>query len=154
MRSELEASVRQRGFPPEHFRAVRLTQYAAILASILTTFTTQRADRPPERWLWTVLKGHLDSHQLTPEDQSADPPVWLHSLVEPESAVWLVLEDWTGTKRQEPFWVFEGTARAAAAAVAEVPFCEYYVVHRRFSWLLCENHHGVLITTAGLPLSL
>ncbi|GAA0498846.1 hypothetical protein GCM10008937_02540 [Deinococcus depolymerans] len=65
--------------------------------------------------------------------------------------MWLVLEDWTGTKRQDPFWLSEGTARAAAAAVAEVPFCEYYVVHRNFRWLLCENHHGVLITTAGLP---
>jgi hypothetical protein len=64
----------------------------------------------------------------------------------PEESLWLVAED-----DQLPFYpVYETTAGAAEAVIGECYGFEYYLIPKDLSWIVCENHHDVVIA-AGTP---
>lgn len=138
MRAEVQAALREAGLPPGALVPVRATRYRAVLDRVLDTFTTGGRWTGDRRPLWTELKGHVVSAQV------GDGPSTVALLIPGPDAVWLLLEDWAGTKAEGHSWVFEGEARAAAAVLGQLFHVEYAVVARDCSWLLCENHHGVM----------
>jgi hypothetical protein len=55
--------------------------------------------------------------------------------------VWFIAED-----DQMPFYpVYEATPEAIQAVIGECYGFEYYLVAQDLRWLICENHHDVLI---------
>lgn len=57
-----------------------------------------------------------------------------------EQATWFVVE----ADSAPNFAVFATTVLTARRVIAECGFFEYYVVAQDLSWLVCENHHGIL----------
>jgi hypothetical protein len=48
-------------------------------------------------------------------------------------------------ERQRTFWLYEGRINAIISILKELSFEEYYIVSKKLEWILCENHHNLLI---------
>jgi hypothetical protein len=43
------------------------------------------------------------------------------------------------------FWLYESRINPVCAVLSECPAFEYYILPRKMDWLLCENHHNLII---------
>jgi hypothetical protein len=66
--------------------------------------------------------------------------------------VWFVAEARSPSKKNGNFWLYESTMETIAPVLQRVQPFEYYVVSKKFEWLVCENHHGQLIAS-GEPMA-
>ncbi|GGK24425.1 hypothetical protein GCM10008955_17520 [Deinococcus malanensis] len=138
MRAHVREALQDAGLSHSDLVPVRLTRYQAVLERVLETFTTFGVRGENRLWLWEGFKG---SRVSTPVE---DGPSVMAQLLAPHDLVWLLLEDWEGTKKRGNYWVFEGEVQSVTAVLKHLFHVEYYVVDREFAWLLCENHHGVM----------
>lgn len=106
---------------------------------MLETFTTLGPGGKDHLWLWEQFKEPSFALRVHPGHDL------LLRLISPEERVWFITEDWDGAKKDDNFWVFEGEAGAVQAVLEELPLFEYDVVDQNCAWLLCENHHNLLI---------
>lgn len=91
-------------------------------------------------WLWERFKYETHSLQLTVPAHTI-----LHHLVPIDEAVWLMAYDGSS------FYFYEGLVTAIERIIPELTYImdEYYIVSKKLDWLLCENHHDVLIGTGS-----
>lgn len=80
-----------------------------------------------------------------------DPVKTLEQLIPASESVWFIAEA-RGKKHVGNFWLYEGEVSAICAVLRECPAFEYYVVEKKMRWLVCENHHNVLIAS-GEPMA-
>lgn len=138
-RADIEATVEVLNFSVNDFSLVSLHEYEQILVSILDQFTTLgKKGLNNSRW-WESFKEPYTSIHLS------YAPGILQKLVPPKETVWFVAEDWRGTKQHSNFWLYESTVDVIAKLLGEMHGFEYYIVSKKFEWLLGEDHHGVLI---------
>jgi hypothetical protein len=71
-------------------------------------------------------------------------------ILTPADRYWFVAKSATPAKKESEFWLYEATGRAILQNLSEAHFHEYYIVEKKMSWLLCENHHGVIIACGDL----
>jgi hypothetical protein len=109
-----------------------------LLDRVLESFTTRGLGNRNLRCLWEDLS---DPHSFV--DGPHDLGVLL-TFGPAETPVWLIVEDFGGTKEGTPFWIFEATLAAAVATLKNHHLLEFYVVSRSLTWLVGENHHDVL----------
>lgn len=141
MRADIATAMEALQLPPEDMVTVRSTRYSAVLSRILETFTVYGAQGRDHPWLWEGFKGeHYAVYLDAPEGYR-----WLPRLLPPDERVWLLTEDWERRKRDGHYWVFEGRVGTIEAVLGELFAFEYYIVDKKFEWLLCKNHHNVLI---------
>jgi hypothetical protein len=138
-RAEIEEAVQELGLLPSDFRALGVYEYENILISIIDRFTTLGRKGVNEIWLWNSFKEPRSSMQLD------YPTAVLREFVPLEETVWFVAEDWNRHKRHGNYWLYEGKITAIVDLLGEMHGFEYYVVSKKFEWLLCENHHGILM---------
>jgi len=60
---------------------------------------------------------------------------------DPNDVVWFIVEDDSLAR----YPVFEGSVSTICAVIGECFAFEYYLVSKAFDWLVCENHHDVII---------
>ena len=137
-RADIEEAVKAANLSANTFKLVNLHEYEPILVSILERFTTLGKKGVNYSWWGSLKEPHASIHV-------AYPPGILQELVPPQERVWFVAEDWQRTKRRGNFWLYEGTVAAIAELLGEMHGFEYYIVSKKFKWLLGEDHHGVLI---------
>lgn len=137
-RADIEEAVKALRLSANTFRLVNLHEYEPSLVSILERFTTLGKKGVNYSWWGSLKEPHVSIHV-------AYPPGVLQKLVPPQERVWFVAEDWRGTKRHGNFWLYEGTVAAIVKLLGEMYGFEYYIVSKKFEWLLGEDHHGVLI---------
>jgi len=98
-----------------------------------------RIDHPTNRpiWLWEYFK--LDTSSLVIEY----PFSQLKELVDPEEEVWFFVN---GDK--DKFWFYQGKITAIMKVILESSYIdEIYLASKKYDWLICINHHDVLIAT-------
>lgn len=143
----LLAAAREIGLAQRDFHQLPGSRALPLLDQIFDTFTVGGRDGRSRQWLWNELRspcGFLQGrHDLR----------LLNRLGTPNTAVWLVAEDFSSTKRATPFWMFEATLSAAAATLANHHLLEFYVVSRPMTWLCGENHHDVWFAAGDHALS-
>lgn len=54
---------------------------------------------------------------------------------------WFIVE----SQASSPYPVYEASPEEVSSILGECSFFEYYIVSKDLSWLVCENHHGVVI---------
>jgi len=99
-----------------------------------------RLDHPTTRprWLWEHLRAGAVG--LVCEDE---PHTLLTSLVDPEETVWLMLDETVNFG--DKFWFYQGTPHAIRSILTECYYLdEVYLISRKYTWLLCVNHHDVV----------
>ena len=140
MRTDLIHAATQAGVTARfHLRGPH--RHESIFCQILESFTVLGPRGIPRTWWWEHLKGA--SVSVNVEDGVAT----LQQLLPADLPVWLVVEDFPSTGNQKSkgyHWLIETDADAAMRVLKELPYIEYYLVDRKFAWLLCEDHHGVL----------
>ena len=108
-----------------------------LLDRVFDTFTKEGRGGRMRHWLWNDLRKPC-FFSAGPHDLDT-----LLTLGNPSFQVWLVVEDFCGTKRNAPYWIFEATLGAALETLQNHHLLEFHVVSRDFTWLVGENHHGV-----------
>ncbi|WP_035615508.1 DUF6756 family protein [Haloferula sp. BvORR071] len=119
--------------PAIEFRFCRVGQYEAVLDSIAERFLSRGRYDLSRIWLWEAFDQITESY--VPADVFAEWRKRLH----PEESYWFLASDEDGK-----YWVAEGTGSAIPEILRETPPFEYYIIDRKMSWILCENHHGTL----------
>ncbi|GJM70089.1 hypothetical protein HMSSN036_23050 [Paenibacillus macerans] len=64
-----------------------------------------------------------------------------------EKEVYFVVEDYKGKH-----WFYEGVTRVVIENIIPelAHINEYYLISKKFDWILCENHHNVLSVSGGV----
>ena len=139
MRDTIEAARKALGISPADCCLVSPHRHLDITEQIARQFTTLPQHPLKRRWWWESFKEPNRSVQL-PEPLST-----VADLLGPNESYWFVAEAWEAGKKESSFWLYEMSGRAIPLILRETHFFEYYIVDRKMTWLLCENHHGVLI---------
>ena len=113
---------------------VRLNQWQWILEKIANTFLSHGKLSIKRVWLWDSLKEPYESYQ--PDDALSE----LGGLLNASESYWFIASDEAGK-----YWVLEGTGSAVITLLEKSRCFEYYVTNKEISWLICENHHNVMI---------
>jgi hypothetical protein len=132
IRQDIDAAIQSLQITPDLFRPLSDAESAQVVRQVLDKFVggVQRT------WWWEALgpgavSRHVqDGFKLVAEIVPA-----------PDEIVWFIAED----DDNSGFPVYEATPRAAQQVIGECAYFEYYLVAKDMSWLLCENHHDVLI---------
>jgi hypothetical protein len=131
LKHELLQTATTLGLPTTSFRAVGITEWEPIMKRIEDKFVSARYDKL--LWWWNgYLKGPVYSVLLPGWPADALP-----KLIPLHEQVWFIAED-------DKFWLFEGNVESIQKVLAESHAFEYYIVSKKYEWLLCENHHDVL----------
>jgi hypothetical protein len=130
--TQINAAVKALGLPLCACRPLLEAEAKAIYGQALHHFVAG-GDR---RWWWEAFIGVCVSRKC------ADGWQRLAELTpDPNSLVWFVVED-----VESPFCpVYEATPWAIEKIIGECSAFEYYLVAKDMRWLLCENHHNILI---------
>ena len=110
-----------------------------ILLTILDRFTTLGDRGLTEYCDWDSLKEPKYSVRVE------HAPAALGKIVPPDEPVWFVAEDWYRTKPHDIFWLYEGKIGTISELLDEMYEFRYYVISKRYDWLICENPQDRLI---------
>lgn len=138
-RADIDEAIKALNLSTDQFRLVELHQHEQILVAILERFTTLGKKGLNYPWWWTSLK----EPRASIYDDYA--PSLLEQLLPPQEVVWFIAEDVKRTKRNGNFWLYEGTVAAIVQLLGELFAFEYYLVSKKFEWLVGEDHSGILI---------
>ena len=129
----------------DELRLVAPHRFQAILERIVVERTNYSKDAISRLWWWEGLKEPVTC------TSPPDPISFIQRLLPQDQSVWLAIED-EGDKTIGNFWLYEGTVFSACEVLRECPAFEYYIVDKKMRWLVCENHHGLVIAS-GEPVA-
>lgn len=132
--AEIERAVTTLGLPPEAMRRLPLAESESVYLAALRHFVSS-GDRV---WWWEDFKSPAVSLEL----ETGDGWRHLENLVpDPDELLWLIAED-----EQFPHYpVFETTTSVASKVLGQCYAFEYYLIPKNLGWIVCENHHNVLL---------
>ncbi len=137
LRIEISQTIKKLGIGNDRFQLVNIIKWKGIERRIADSFL-RRGIRDLEcEWWWEHLRGQVSS--CVPYS----PIEEICKLVPTDEKYYFVLEGNVGCKSK--FWLYEGYVRDLECILNELHYFEYYVVSKKMEWILCENHHGVLI---------
>ena len=116
------------------FDFVSLHRYQDILDQVAERFLNRGKRDLNNIWLWNEFRNETGSNQ--PEDVISELAV----LLEPQTSYWFIASDENGK-----YWVAESNGISIVTVLKEMYGFEYYILDRHMTWILCENHHGMLI---------
>ncbi|MFT3822912.1 MAG: hypothetical protein QM731_03290 [Chitinophagaceae bacterium] len=127
------------GISDEQFNAIGIHDWPEVFKKIEAAFIKKENSNTSFNWWWEDLKGD----QVALQFQRDDAYMYLHHLVDKNEKIWFVASDnnFDPTK----FWLFEGYIEPVQQVIGELYAFEYYLVSKKYDWLLAENHHGYLI---------
>jgi hypothetical protein len=139
MRDTIEAARKHLGISPVDCCLVSPHQHLDITEQIAKRFTKLSQNPLKCRWWWENFKEPTRSVKLS------EPLSTVADLLGPNEIYWFIVEAWEAGKKESAFWLYEMSGQAILLILREVHFFEYYIVDRKMTWLLCENHHNFLI---------
>lgn len=114
---------------------VRLNDWQFVMQKFADNFLNQGKQSLERIWLWDSIKEPSKSYQ--PEKNGLAE---LESLLTVFQKYWFIVSDEDGK-----YWVLEATGAAIIETISETRYFEYYITNKDFSWMVCENHHNVMI---------
>jgi hypothetical protein len=128
----LDEAIRVASTQGEPVRRCGPEESVAVIQATRATFVKGAR----KHWWWeafSVAPRRIGREQGTP---------YFHEYVALETACWLILDDNRGD--DDDLRVLDTTARGAECVLSELYALEFYLVDKRYEWLLAENHHGVI----------
>ncbi|MEK7950227.1 DUF6756 family protein [Luteolibacter soli] len=120
--------------PEIDFRFCRLGQHESLLDAIAERFLTRGRQDLNQVWL------HACFADITETCQPPDIFAELRKRVSVDENYWFLASEENGK-----YWVAEGNGAAIIKVIVEMHCFEYYIIDRQMTWLICENHHNMLI---------
>jgi len=109
-------------------------RFEDILDQVAERFLKRGKRNLNQIWLWNEFRNETKSIQ------SADVILELTSRLEPQDSYWFIASDENGKH-----WVAASNGSSIITVLIEMYAFEYYILDRKMTWILCENHHGMLI---------
>ena len=134
---EILRATRELGFSDERFRRLAAEEAANVYQSALKHFVP----KGNPRWWWEHFPSSVSVHV-------PDVAGWklLNDLVpDADERVWFIAEDFVAPG----YSVWEASVRDSQNVIAECYQFEYSLIQQRLAWLVCENHHCVLIAVGN-----
>ena len=141
MRDEIQKAIVDASITPDELRLVSHLKYQDILIRILDKRTSLGTKGLDYKWWWGNFKEPTFSRQIV------NNQVKFSALFPPTESIWFVAEDFYRNKKVGRYWLYEGTVAAIDKLFWEMFGFEFYIVHRKFEWLLCLNHDDILIAS-------
>lgn len=140
LRKEIELIRKDLGFTDTQFRPLGLHDWQAIEEKIFHTFCKPTHPKSKPVWLWEFFK--LDTVSV-----SIDRPyVYLDKLIDDSETVWFFVNE--TVNEADKFWFYQGQVKAIQAIIEESSHIdELYLGSKKYDWLLCINHHDILVAT-------
>ncbi|WMS86585.1 DUF6756 family protein [Pleionea litopenaei] len=113
---------------------LRMNNWQWIMDKLAENFLSHGKQSLERIWLWEAIEEPYASYQ--PDDGIEE----LNSLLCHSDTYWFIASDEDGK-----YWVLEGTGEAIVSVLSETRYFEYYITNKEISWLICENHHGVMV---------
>ena len=136
MRSEISKEIDKLSLDRERFSLVNITQWKNIENKIADSFLQNGiSDKNYVLW-WEHFK---EKNTAFPCDNSLEI---LPQIIPNDEKIYLYIEDFD---REAKFWLYEGYIKEICMILGELYFVEYYLVSKKMEWLVCENHHEVLM---------
>ena len=141
LRKEIEKIRKDFGLTDNQFQPLGLNDWQEIEEKIYQTFCklTHYKSRPV--WLWNYFK--LDTVSISTEQK---PYLYLDKLIDSGETVWFFVNE--TVNEADKFWFYQGQVKVIQTIIAETCYIdELYLVSKKYDWLLCINHHDVLVAT-------
>lgn len=139
LRIEIDRACRELGILQSDFSSVSIHDWPDIERRVVESFVESSGYSSP--WLWEHFKQESHSIQI-----AEHPDVLLNLFLDPSELVWFFVNE--TVRERTKFWYYVGRVNAIQQVLGEVQgLSEYYLVSKKYEWLLCCNHHGVLIGT-------
>jgi len=113
---------------------VRMNQWQWVMNRLAEKFLVKGKQSLERIWLWDSIKEPMSSYQ---SDNILED---LNLLLERGDQYWFIASDEDGK-----YWVLKGTGKAIVELLSESRLFEYYIAEKDLKWLMCENHHGVVV---------
>ena len=131
---EIKKAIDTLGLDETDFRKIAEEDSGKLINEFIETFV----DGGDRRWWWEAFKME-PVQSITPRQ---NPYKLLVSIVpDPCEKLWFVVEDHSLSH----YPVYEGNARVVTEVIGECFGFEYYLILKNMQWLLCENHHSMLV---------
>ncbi len=135
LRDEIKFATDSLDITDTEFKEVSKYQWEQIQKTVEDTFIVGKAHNLSMMPYWEHLKGDYFNISF-PKDNAF---VYLDNLIDNSQPVWFLAQD------NSKLWIYEGLISSIREVIEECYAFEYYIVSKKYSWLLCENHHGCLI---------
>jgi hypothetical protein len=142
LRKEIEQIRKDLGLTDAQFRPLGLHDWQAIEGKIFQTFCKPPQPKSKPIWLWEYFK--LDTASIAIER----PNNFLDKLIDDHETVWFFVNETVNEAGK--FWLYQGQVKAIQAIIEEASLLdEMYLGSKKYDWLLCINHHDILVATGG-----
>jgi len=143
LRQNIEVIVKELNIPREDFQPLGIyDDWEQIEQKIYDKFCDVNYPNNKPVWLWEHFKLKTTSLPLEARFNL------LEKLVEPKEDVWFFVN---GDK--DKFWFYHGNIGAILKVILESSYIdELYLASKKYEWLICINHHDVLVAT-GEPMA-
>ena len=127
------------GISSDNFEAVGIHEWPTVMRKIERAFVVKENSNTKFNWWWERFKG--PQYKISFEKDNAFE--YLDQLIDEKEKVWFVGcdTDYDPSK----FWLFQGCVKPIQKIIGEQAPFEYYLISKKYKWLLCETDHGVLI---------
>jgi hypothetical protein len=143
LRETLQEIAVNLALPADRFRLLGPYEYRPVLEEIAERFLNVGKRGVSYQWWWENLKGESESLQ------TEAPYKLLPKLLPQRKRLWFLAHD--SGKKHGALWVYEADAEAIFQVLESSFGFEYYIVPKRYEWLLCETHHDILVAV-GAPM--
>ncbi|MET3195743.1 DUF6756 family protein [Gottfriedia sp. OAE603] len=137
VRTEINSILNEKMIPKELLSEVGKHHWENITQKFKQTFIKKPHYTFQVSWYWQFLKN--DSYSL--HFINDDAYKHLHKLIDENEKIFFMVEE---NSAKPKFWVYEGNIKMIQKVIEESFAFEYYIFSKKFDWLICENHHGVL----------
>lgn len=146
LRDDIEQRRKELKIPARYFREVRYFAYQNILKNIGEKFTTLGARATEYLWFNHYLKGEVFS--LMPKGESEVSKI-IKKIIPNQQFLWFIAAE---TYHQKPkYWLYESNLNCIIAILDEMYLFDFYLVDKKYSWLITQEHHGILLAV-GEPI--
>lgn len=135
VRDDIERIIKELSINRLYFFEVGKKQWQDIINNLEEEFLEKKHYSRSVHWGWEVLQEPRYALRFLNDDGYK----YLNEFID-EDIIWLIAEDY-----KNKMWVYEGKADVIISVIAESIYLkEYYLVSKKYEWILCENHHAVI----------
>lgn len=142
VRDDIERVIKENIINRDLFFEVPKTKWENILDTVEEKFLDKKHYKQSLNWGWELL---FKEPVFTLRFLNDDGYKYLRDIIQ-EDRVWFIAEDHNGK-----MWIYDGRVDIIATLIGECyELDEYYIVSKKYEWILCENHHRILIGSGSI----
>ena len=131
----------------DNFRFLDIYEWENVYDKVLSVFVEQQYARK-NGLHWANVEGGFCKDIVYSFDIGADKEnlyCWIEKLPEIVNcdSVYLLLEE---IGQQSKYWIAECNPKVAGCVINDIGNAgDYYIVDKKYKWLITENHHGIVM---------